>query len=502
MDTDLLTDILNCPSLPSIPAVAANVIELTADPDVEMSELASQITLDQALASKVLRTVNSSFYGLRKRCTTIEKALILLGLSPVKSLVLGFSLVSAFTDKSSNGFDYKDYWTRGLHCAVAAKLLADEVNLKDHADECFLTGLLQDIGMIAMYRAMQKRYLDIVESTDGDHTKLARLELQEFDLQHANVGATIAEHWKLPLEIVVPLKYHERPTACPTEYARSARCVALANLVHNVLIADNPSSALRDCYERAHAWLGIKQSTVDKIIEDTGHAARQFASVLEVELEELEAPSEILARAERQLIDLTRDKLAASYAANEVDSQTTVDTRDPLTNVLNRDGFKHAIGQVYSAVKPGEVDITVVQAVISGLETVAQKHGDQVRENIIIGVANLMLRLFEPLGGAVCRLNAEAFGVVLPEIDSSTAQKCADECKEYFARSVATWIPGVPDLQKDLRIHIGLATLDKETAMILVSPEKLVLASSRAVQTARTSGQSAVHAFSPSKTAA
>jgi HD-like signal output (HDOD) protein/class 3 adenylate cyclase len=502
MDTDLLNDILNCPSLPSIPAVAAKVIELTADPDVEMSELASQITIDQALASKVLRTVNSSFYGLRKRCTTIEKALIFLGLSPVKSLVLGFSLVSAFSDDESEDFDYKGYWTRGLHSAVAAKLIADEVKLKDHADECFLTGLLQDIGMIAMFRAMKTRYIDVVNQATDDHTKLARLELQEFDLQHATVGATLAEHWRLPLEIVVPLKYHERPTACPTEYARSARCVALANLIHNVLIADNPTEPLRQVYERAHSWLGIRESRIDEIIEETGHAARQFASVLEVELDDIDAPEEILARAERQHIDLTREDLAGSYAANEVIAESGSNTRDPLTGVLNRDGFKHAIGQVYSAVKPGEVDITVVQAVISGLATIAQKHGPQVRENIIIGVANLMVREFEPLGGAVCRLSAEAFGIVLPEIDSRTAQQTADVCKESFAKSINAWVPGAPNLTPDVRIHIGLATLDKETALILVSPEKLVLASSRAVQTARSSQASAVHAFNPGQQAA
>lgn len=501
MDTDLLTDILNCPSLPSIPAVAAKVIELTADPDVQMCELASQITIDQALASKVLRTVNSSFYGLRKRCTTIEKALILLGLAPVKSLVLGFSLVSAFSEDESDGFDYKAYWTRGLHSAVAAKLIADEVNHKDNADECFLTGLLQDIGMIAMHRALRDRYLEIVNQSADDHTKLARIELEAFDLQHATVGATIAEHWRLPLEIVVPLKYHERPTACPTEYARSARCVALANLVHNVLIAESPTEPLRQSYQRAHSWLGIKQSRVDEIIEETGHAARQFASVLEVEVEEIDAPAEILARAERQHIDLTRDELAGSYAANEVASQAGDASRDSLTGVLNRDGFKNAIGQVYSAVKPGEVDITVVQTVISGLESVAQKHGDQVRENVIIGIANLMVRQFEPLGGAVCRLSAEAFGVVLPEIDALTAQQTADACKESFANAVDSWIPGVTDISTDARIHIGLATLDKETALILVSPEKLVLASSRAVQSARTEKGSAVRAFNPSAAA-
>ena len=95
MRDELLEQILVCPSLPSLPAVALRVIELAGKSDVVMKELASTIEQDQGLAAKVLRTVNSSFYSVRTKCSTISKALVLLGLGPVKTLSLGFSLVSA-----------------------------------------------------------------------------------------------------------------------------------------------------------------------------------------------------------------------------------------------------------------------------------------------------------------------------------------------------------------------------------------------------------------------
>ena len=115
MDTKLLDDILNCPSLPSLPAVAIRVLELTSDPDVRMDELAKEIQFDQGIAAKILRTVNSSFYGLRKRCSSIEHALVMLGLNPVKSLVLGFSLVSSVKGEEGDEFDYLGYWERRAH---------------------------------------------------------------------------------------------------------------------------------------------------------------------------------------------------------------------------------------------------------------------------------------------------------------------------------------------------------------------------------------------------
>ncbi|MFK7759642.1 MAG: HDOD domain-containing protein [Phycisphaerales bacterium] len=502
MDTDLLTDILNCPSLPSLPAVAAKVLELTSDPDVKMAELASQITMDQALSAKVLRTVNSSFYGLRKRCSSIETALIMLGLGPVKSLVLGFSLVSAFESKEGDTFDYMSYWQRGLNTAIASKIIADVKGFKDEADECFLAGLLQDIGMIAMYRAMGPRYVTLVSSIGPDHTKLARAELKEYELQHAGVGASIAEKWKLPAEITNPINYHERPTACPSEHSKVARCIGLGNLIHAVLISENPTEALRSTYAKAQQWLDLSEMEVDQIIVETGDSAKEMAKVLEVDTGKLEQASDILARADRQIIEMTRENEVESYAAKEIGALVgDGDTLDETTRVLNREGFKHAILQVYSAVKPGEVDITVIQVSIGGLKALGDQITQSQREDIIIGASAMLVKYFEPMGGAVCRLGEHEFGVVLPEVDRESASRAAGAYCEQFTSAIDRWIPGVPEVVDAVQTHIGIATLDEGTAMLFVSPEKLVLASTKAVKAAQASQKTAIRSFVPKKVA-
>tara|TARA_R110002096_G_scaffold435816_1_gene663055 strand:- start:67905 stop:69413 length:1509 start_codon:yes stop_codon:yes gene_type:complete len=502
MDTDLLTDILNCPSLPSMPAVAARVVELTADPDVKMAELASLITTDQALSAKVLRTVNSSFYGLRKRCSSIETALIMLGLGPVKSLVLGFSLVSALEGNEGDTFDYTDYWTRGLNTAIAAKVIADTKGYKEETDECFLAGLLQDFGMIAMYRAIKDDYVKVVESVGGKHADLAKAELKEFELQHAAVGATIAEKWKLPSEIAVPINYHERPTACPSEYSRVARCIALGNLIHEVLISDTPNETLRTAYARAQTWLDLSESEVDTIIIDTGAASKEMAKVLDVDVTQSESAEEILSRADRKLIEMTRDQEIESYAVNELALEDFgKESIDSLTGVLNREGFKHAIRQIYSAVKPGEVEITVIQISLAGLEEVAAIIGPESHDDIVMGTSVILLKFFEPMGGAICRLTDHDFGVVLPEVGRLTASRAAASITEQFSQALSRWIPDLPNVNDLVRVHIGLATLDETTAKLFVSPDKLVLASTKAVQAAKGSQVSAIRSFVPKKAA-
>src|SRR5690606_5881947 len=91
--------VLHCTTLPTLPAVAARVLELTADPDVTLPQVAALISTDQGLSAKMLRTVNSSFYGVRHKCSTVNQAVALLGLGAVRCLSLGFALVGAIGDE-------------------------------------------------------------------------------------------------------------------------------------------------------------------------------------------------------------------------------------------------------------------------------------------------------------------------------------------------------------------------------------------------------------------
>jgi two-component system cell cycle response regulator len=105
------------PALVSLPSVALDVLALTRRPGVKLSDIAAVVQNDQALTAKILKTVNSSFYGLPRPCPTITRALTYLGLSAVKSLVLGFSLID--TARQSDGLDMISHWRRGIYSAAA-----------------------------------------------------------------------------------------------------------------------------------------------------------------------------------------------------------------------------------------------------------------------------------------------------------------------------------------------------------------------------------------------
>src|ERR1043165_1844290 len=136
----LIERIKQCPNLPSLPTIAMQVLELAQKPEVDIAEIARIICKDPAMSSKILRTVNSSFYGRSQHVSTISHALVILGLQSVKTLVLGFSLVTTLTKEKSKGFKHLASWKRSICAATAARSIAAKAGVVQQ-EEAFLAGL-------------------------------------------------------------------------------------------------------------------------------------------------------------------------------------------------------------------------------------------------------------------------------------------------------------------------------------------------------------------------
>src|SRR5947209_10696363 len=145
MNGQLIQRIRRCPNLPSLPAIAVRVLALAQQEDADLAEIAALISKDPALSSKILRTVNSSFYGRSQNVSTISHALVILGLQSVKTLVLGFSLVTNLAKNKSKGFKHILYWKRSIYAATASRIICAKINLVQQ-EEAFLATLLKDIG--------------------------------------------------------------------------------------------------------------------------------------------------------------------------------------------------------------------------------------------------------------------------------------------------------------------------------------------------------------------
>ncbi len=487
MNSEMLEDILACPSLPSLPAVALRVIELCADPNVKIAELARTIQNDQALSAKVLRTVNSSFYGLRERCGTINKALVMLGLSPVKSLVLGFSLVSSVEVKDGDAFDYQDYWRRGLYTAVGGKCIVEAAG-KKFGDEVFLAGLLQDVGVMAMYKALGDDYLRVMKLTKGDHRQLVKCELTAYEVQHPEIGAMLAQRWKMPDSLVLPVKYHERPTATPPMHTEIVHAVGLGNMIHDVITSDEPTESLRRLYAKAEQWLGMKGDSVDTVLERSRAATKEMAGLFKLDIGTTSSAADLERRAEDQLasIDANQESSPPAMAGVELMLIDPADV-DPRTGIMGRKGFDFAVRRAFKVAReegePASLLNVVVDASIFGPNPASSA-------TAAMGAVALLKKHFGPMGAAICSLSPWIYAIVTVGASGQEIVRGAEE----FRAGLVRMMPPTSGTA-GLSASVGVVHFGAPHTSAFNDPIEVVKAAAQAVLACKSAGGNRVTTF-------
>ncbi len=501
MNTTLLEEILACPRLPSLPAIAAKVIEMTSDPDVSIKELAGVIQQDQAMSAKILRTVNSSFYGLRERCGTIDKALVMLGLSPVKSLVLGFSLVSALPKPNDEDqFDYQAYWRRSLYSGVAARDLALHIKTVD-PDEAFLAALFQDVGQMALHMAIPEQYAPVLLDANGKHSELLRAELSILEISHADIGGMLCERWKLPEQLIHPVRFHERPSAAPTSAVDSSRIVALANLIHDVLSETTGIEALRTAYRRGKEWFRMEVSAIDELVARTSTVAKEMGKVLELDTGPSADAEALLKEANEHLAELNRtDPGGASVVTGSADSAfklSAVDELDPLTGLLAAGGLKAALVRSFEHSAASGEPLGLANIELGGMEEIEASGRLELGDEAVLLVSMYLKKVFEPLGGFVGRSGEASFMVFVPGMGRVPMVKASEIALNEIrnALEIMHQQDDWPEIEVDL--NIGIAAWESKVASVLSTPQHVVAASVKASRAAKQAGGNCLRAFVP-----
>lgn len=217
--------------LHSSPTVALRVMEITRNPDFQMNSVADCLELDPALSASILRLVNSSYYGLIDEVTNLRHALTYLGRRSLRLAVLSFGLVKTMVSGAPARF-HQQYWKRSLTMAAAARECAKL--LKDHnvdPDTAFATGLISDLGMLAMAQLETEKYIVIAE--EPDHTiDLVQREREEFGFDHMAVSQRLMTRWELPEDLVEAVGNHHTylPASAPLN-----QVALVANLITEVI---------------------------------------------------------------------------------------------------------------------------------------------------------------------------------------------------------------------------------------------------------------------------
>src|SRR5262245_7062540 len=185
-------------AIATLPEITAQIIRTVEDPKSTAQNLHKIVSHDPALVTRILKVVNSSFYGLPGQIASVERAIVLLGLNAVKNLAVAASLGQLFRGvKLCDGFTARDLWTHCIAVAVTARQLAREMKLQI-ADEAFLAGMIHDVGILISLQIWPAKVQTACSKAKAGEADFVTLEREHIGVDHQTLGSHLAEKWKFP----------------------------------------------------------------------------------------------------------------------------------------------------------------------------------------------------------------------------------------------------------------------------------------------------------------
>ena len=228
--------IIGAIDLPSLPEVVTRAIALVNDPESSAIDIGRILSEDTAMTARLLKIVNSPFYGFPSRIETVSRAITVIGTLDLLDLILATSVVKMFSGVPNDLVSMDSFWKHSLYSGVLARLLAAR-SKQPNVEHFFVAGLLHDLGSLVIYRKMPElaREALLRARYNGRVLREAEQEIMGFD--HASVGAELMRMWKLPTSLVEAIEYHHNPS-------QAQHYPLVASVVH---VADVIASTVRSC---------------------------------------------------------------------------------------------------------------------------------------------------------------------------------------------------------------------------------------------------------------
>lgn len=215
--------------LPAMPATVAELLRLTDDPMVELSEVTQALERDPALTAKILRVSNSPYYGMKQYVGTLKLALVILGVREVRNIVLGIAVVDTLHDEKLVTLVAKNFWSHAFMVAGFAKKLANTLQIGTQG-EAFTSGLLHDIGKLILLRQLGSSYADIIKKSGGSSDLLYIAEREKYGFSHADAAAALAVAWNFPAALGDALLLHHAVDGNSLSNAKDPKLAAIIRI--------------------------------------------------------------------------------------------------------------------------------------------------------------------------------------------------------------------------------------------------------------------------------
>ena len=251
--------------LASLPDVYTQIVEVLNSPRSSASDLAEMISKDTGLSSRMLKLVNSAFYGFPTRIDEISRAVTLIGTNELTTMALGISVVNAFREIPSSLMSMEGFWRHSIACGVFARLLAKK-KVGTSAEQMFVGGLLHDIGRMVMLKQVPVAYAEVIKQARRQQETLASMERRLLGYDHTDVGSLLCKEWRFSKALEEMIAHHHLPGR--GRYGLGCCVVHLADILAKVYFAgDAECGCIMISPLQARAWesLGLDAGQLPEI---------------------------------------------------------------------------------------------------------------------------------------------------------------------------------------------------------------------------------------------
>ncbi len=270
-------------NLPTLPQVLARIIPMLGDPKVSARRVAEIISQDQALVSRILRIVNSAFYGFPRQIKTIDHALVLLGFNRLKAAIFTASVLEVFrSGTDSVGFDVRRFWEHVLGVAVISRSIAKYLKVPN-IEEHFIFGLLHDVGKLVMEYYSKNLYRQVLDLVGEGKISIRDAEEKVLGYDHCAVGQLLFERWNLPTDIVEAVGWHHKIEEYNGKNLQGVAIVYAADILARVIgIGSGGDKYVPKINKNVFSLLHLDLAAIDLILEDAVNSLGAMKEFLEV----------------------------------------------------------------------------------------------------------------------------------------------------------------------------------------------------------------------------
>lgn len=490
--------------LPSLPAIAVNILKAVRTDKASLSTLGDIITADPALTARMLMIANSNMFSRNGSINSVARAMVVLGTDMIKNIALSFVIATDTRRHNDLDLDLDLFWKQSVTTAVAAELLSRTVQCRD--DDIFVTGLLKSIGKLVLAQAKGENYSRLLDEPFIDGHTLRDNEIDIFGFDHFQVTYALLKDWNLPDTICEPILHQASPEAAPGVCRTTAKIIDLAEKIAYLCLDSDHVLTAPQLQQQLNQHFSLSDAQCHTLFDSVARNSNEIFELFDLERQDIIPYSVLLQQANAELarMNLSKEQVllelnvarmkAERMAAQLKESNERLNElvyRDGLTGLYNHRYFHEALNNEFLRAKRYRSSLSLIIFDIDHFKLVNDSYGHPAGDLVLMNLAKAINTAIRP-SDIVARYGGEEFAVILPETGVAGAK--------VFAARLRRCIEGIATKLDNQAIYITISAGISSTSADDtpdISKKQLLEAADRALYCAKNNGRNQISTATP-----